>query len=760
MSVLLQFLTEQGLMLLAGGTVLLAVGALCTAIQDSPVKQQRATELALLATLCWLALACVPMPRLSSAFFPLTQPTPAETPNADNQWPLNTQPTVLTKPRPDRADDRPKLQFESPVAGTGAAELLDGPSEPASSRPASDFVLNVEPPDAESVAGIDSTRSPQLSQPPLAGSSPARLAMDPSPDIKPGYDPAAVIAALYVTGAIACCLWLVLGHLLLLGMTQTARRAEGWLAELYADLPYERVKPRLLVSPRCRRAFSTGVIRPQIVLPADLCQSHRKEQLRDVLLHELAHVARRDAMDRWLFNVAFPLLYFHPLYWWLRHTAEMSAELIADDVAARSSSPEMYAEQLIALAREHGRSLVPGMGTLQILGSHTRFYRRMNMLIRRREQLDTRCPRSWGQGSLVLFVIALAGSAGMFGIGPLNAQEDSARTPDVAIDPNDDISAPGAKPAPTPRVAPTPPSKPGEETLNREETNIPPGLRDALSARRRQLDAQRAAAEAQLKAAKAAAEGAKRAEFEAEQQRAVQLELFLRFKTELDVLQEQLRHLNEGHVRLLGKKKLDEAANTLSELNRLLKRFDEDRDAVAPDWVARQADPAPTFRTRPVRPRVAGTPSEPPRDRVQATPARAPTNTADYHAGYATEQASIPLDLIQLADAYSDALEQREITKIEVELLASGKGAVAEREVRLANTRLKSAERKLHVVRKIVESALRAADIDLDASKQELQRARKLAERGILSQSQLSTHQHRVAQAELRLEIVRTILDQ
>lgn len=748
MSVLLQFLTEQGLMLLAGGTVLLAVGALCTAIQDSPVKQQRATEMTVLATLCWLALACVPMPRLSSAFFPLTQPTPAETPDADNQRPLNTQPRVLTKPRPDRADDRPKLQFESPVAGTGAAELLDGPSKPASSRPASDFVLNVEPPDAESVAGIDSTRSPQLSQPPLAGSSPARLAMDPSPDIKPGYDPAAVIAALYVTGAIACGLWLVLGHLLLLGMTQTARRAEGWLAELYADLPYEHVKPRLLVSSRCRRAFSTGVFRPQIVLPADLCQSHRKEQLRDVLLHELAHVVRRDAVDRWLFNLAFPLLYFHPLYWWLRNTAEMSAELIADDMAARSSSPESYAEQLIALAREHGRSLVPNMGALQILGSHTRFYRRMNMLIRRREQLDTHCARSWRLGSLTLFAMVVACGAVLLGIEPLHGQEEDSDAPHAADE------APGQesraeKPTRATPKAPEGSNNPHEAIKKRDDQNPDQALK--------QLDAF-------VKDTAARIDAAKRQVW-IEKARASRHSLMKKVEHARQELEKQSEELS----RQLDAKEFDEAADRLAEAKRALESLQHDYKVLV-DWTAiierRDGAVQPAEMDQPASP--VGLPGAPwvsqpvdkPSRTVMPTRPSAVAGRVNSHKSDGPYTTGIGIDLIQLANAFSDGLEQREIAAIELEHTGrlDDEGPLYEKTLRLAKVRLSSAERKLQVIRKIVESAMRAAAIDLDASKQELQRARSLAEKGVLPKSQLMSHQRETAQAEVRLEILRTIL--
>ena len=52
-----------------------------------------------------------------------------------------------------------------------------------------------------------------------------------------------------------------------------------------------------------------------------------------------------------LFELAFPLLFFHPLYWWLRAEVRMAAELVADDWAAGQTGKEVYVAELVALAR-------------------------------------------------------------------------------------------------------------------------------------------------------------------------------------------------------------------------------------------------------------------------------------------------------------------------------------------------------------------------------------------------------------------------
>ena len=87
---------------------------------------------------------------------------------------------------------------------------------------------------------------------------------------------------------------------------------------------------RVLTRARCSRPMSWGVFQPTIVLPESLCRRENGTQLRMLLLHELAHVMRHDAWGNAMLNLALPVLYLHPLYWWLRGRVRMAAELIAD----------------------------------------------------------------------------------------------------------------------------------------------------------------------------------------------------------------------------------------------------------------------------------------------------------------------------------------------------------------------------------------------------------------------------------------------
>ena len=167
------------------------------------------------------------------------------------------------------------------------------------------------------------------------------------------------------------------------------------LVELLAEhgdaLPLGRPhrRARLLTSASCRRPIVYGLWQPKIMLPSELCRLQKQPQLRHVLLHESAHVHRGDAWGHLLFCLAFPLLYFHPLYWWFSRRVQFDRELIADDWAARFGNKQSYVEELVGLVRTAPRLLSGSMGVLDVFRFRTQFYRRMKMLIDREQSLAT-----------------------------------------------------------------------------------------------------------------------------------------------------------------------------------------------------------------------------------------------------------------------------------------------------------------------------------------------------------------------------------
>ncbi|HKR62725.1 MAG TPA: M56 family metallopeptidase [Thermoanaerobaculia bacterium] len=113
-------------------------------------------------------------------------------------------------------------------------------------------------------------------------------------------------------------------------------------------LPFE---VRLLRSSRISVPVIWGVIRPVLLLPADVV-TWPAERLRVVLLHELAHLKRFDGISLLLTRIAVSLFWFHPLAWSLERAGRSECERACDDlVLAIGTKPSEYADHLLAIAR-------------------------------------------------------------------------------------------------------------------------------------------------------------------------------------------------------------------------------------------------------------------------------------------------------------------------------------------------------------------------------------------------------------------------
>jgi beta-lactamase regulating signal transducer with metallopeptidase domain len=94
-----------------------------------------------------------------------------------------------------------------------------------------------------------------------------------------------------------------------------------------------------------------GVLRPMILLPTDAAE-WPTERLRPALLHELAHVARRDCATDLIARLACALWWFDPLVWTALRRARAERERACDDrVLAARVQPVGYAALLVDVAR-------------------------------------------------------------------------------------------------------------------------------------------------------------------------------------------------------------------------------------------------------------------------------------------------------------------------------------------------------------------------------------------------------------------------
>lgn len=115
--------------------------------------------------------------------------------------------------------------------------------------------------------------------------------------------------------------------------------------------------PAILIGDDAPVPMTWGVVSPRILLPAQ-AQSWPLDRLRRVLLHETAHVARRDLIAQWIGEIACALYWFNPLVWMAAARMRMEREHASDDlVLSRGVRASDYAEDLLEIVR--GYSVPP-----------------------------------------------------------------------------------------------------------------------------------------------------------------------------------------------------------------------------------------------------------------------------------------------------------------------------------------------------------------------------------------------------------------
>jgi beta-lactamase regulating signal transducer with metallopeptidase domain len=173
----------------------------------------------------------------------------------------------------------------------------------------------------------------------------------------------AALAIFYLGGVLLLLARLVAEPFALRRLTREAARVPDgdWrtLLETCARDMGVRGGVRLLRSAGEVMPLTFGTIQPTIVLPAS-AEAWTGDRRRAVLLHELAHIARRDCLVQRVGAVASALYWPHPGVWFAARRLRIERELACDDrVLAGGAGARDYAGHLLELAHSLGRAPAP-----------------------------------------------------------------------------------------------------------------------------------------------------------------------------------------------------------------------------------------------------------------------------------------------------------------------------------------------------------------------------------------------------------------
>jgi beta-lactamase regulating signal transducer with metallopeptidase domain len=98
---------------------------------------------------------------------------------------------------------------------------------------------------------------------------------------------------------------------------------------------------------------AVGFLEPAILFPQWTWESLSSEDLKAVVLHEFAHLERRDDWINLAQRFIACLFFFHPAVWWVDRRLRVEREIACDElVLARTGDPEAYARCLVSLAEQ------------------------------------------------------------------------------------------------------------------------------------------------------------------------------------------------------------------------------------------------------------------------------------------------------------------------------------------------------------------------------------------------------------------------
>ncbi len=162
----------------------------------------------------------------------------------------------------------------------------------------------------------------------------------------------------WLAGAVGCLLWVLSGEVGLRWILRKAAPLHGERRQTVLKDVCEELnvgsQVQLFRCSRINTAVIRGIFHPRVILPATV-KGWSDQRLRLVLLHELAHIRRRDSLVEILACITLVLYWFNPLVWLTVRQMRVERERACDNAVLNAGAkPSSYATQLMAVAADLG----------------------------------------------------------------------------------------------------------------------------------------------------------------------------------------------------------------------------------------------------------------------------------------------------------------------------------------------------------------------------------------------------------------------
>ena len=285
--------------------------------------------------------------------------------------------------------------------------LSEKPAEPVTTK----SEITTSAPSIPVSAPVLNSAEPKLAPPSAALSRESILSRIPR-------SPASIVILIWTLGTVVVLLRLAVGTWKVGRLAKKGDRVDDgeWLSLT------QRVANRLGISrpltllrgDRLAVPVTWGVVYPAVLLPHDSLE-WPEERRRFVLVHEMAHVKRFDALTQLVAQIAIAVFWFDPLIWIAAHRMRVEREHACDDYVIRDGTkPSLYAGELLEMVQSIGsprhESAAPAFAALA-MARRSEFEGRMLAILDSRQDRHT-----LGRKSTIAAIAALA-----FLVFPLSA---------------------------------------------------------------------------------------------------------------------------------------------------------------------------------------------------------------------------------------------------------------------------------------------------------------------------------------------------
>lgn len=188
---------------------------------------------------------------------------------------------------------------------------------------------------------------------------------------------------------------------------QTSAVGAEWQDRLAALMQrLEITRPvRLLESALIKVPVAVGWLKPVILVPVGMLAQLPADQVESIILHELAHISRRDYLFNLAQNIVDTLYFFNPALLWVSSLIRTERENCCDDVAIRESRSRRRLVEALVSFHEYQQST---------RGWSLGFAGEKNGLVKRVERIVRKRNHSLNPGERLLLMVGVLVLCGAF----------------------------------------------------------------------------------------------------------------------------------------------------------------------------------------------------------------------------------------------------------------------------------------------------------------------------------------------------------